>query len=145
MNKKKKNNNIFEKIIRNEIFSYKVAENTDHLAFLDIHPIKIGHTLVIPKKNHTDKIFYLTEKKFLSLMSFVRKVAMGIEKTVPCNRVGLFVLGFEIPHVHIHLIPMDKESDVDFSKEKITLSEKKFEILSKNIKKSIERECNKNH
>ncbi|WP_185870410.1 HIT family protein [Blattabacterium cuenoti] len=135
MNKKK--NNIFEKIIQNEIFSYKVAENTEHLAFLDISPIKTGHTLVIPKKNNKEKIFSLTEKEFLNLMSFSRKVAIGIEKTIPCNRVGLFVLGFEIPHVHIHLIPIDKESDVDFSKKRMTFHEKNFEILSKKIKKNL--------
>jgi len=135
MNKK---NNIFAKIIKNEVFSYKVAENTEHLAFLDIHPIKIGHTLVVPKKNNQEKIFSMREKEFLSLMSFSRKIAIGIEKTIPCNRVGLFVLGFEIPHVHVHLIPMDKESDVGFSyKKKMILSVKDFEILSKKIKKSI--------
>ncbi|WP_185858432.1 HIT family protein [Blattabacterium cuenoti] len=132
------NKNIFQKIIKNEIFAYKVAENSDHLAFLDIHPVKIGHTLVIPKKSNRDKIFSLTEKQFISIMSFTRKVAIGIKKTVPCNRIGIFVMGFEIPHVHIHLIPMDQENDGNFSKERIILSKTKFQFLSKKIKKSIE-------
>ena len=131
------NRNIFQKIINDEILAYKVAENSDHLAFLDIYPLKIGHTLVIPKKNNRDQIFSLSEKEFISIMSFTRKVAIGIEKIIPCNRVGIFVMGFEIPHVHIHLIPMDKESDGNFSKKRIVLSSKKFEILSEQIKKSI--------
>ncbi|QIK16536.1 HIT family protein [Blattabacterium sp. DPU] len=133
------NNNIFQKIINNEIIAYKVAENFDHLAFLDIHPMKIGHTLVISKKSNGDKIFSLSEKEFISIMSFTRKVAIGIERIIPCNRVGIFVMGFEIPHVHIHLIPMDKESDVNFSKKRIILSSKNFEILSEKIKKSIQK------
>ncbi|WP_185873756.1 HIT family protein [Blattabacterium cuenoti] len=132
----KKNNNIFTKIINNEILSYKIAENKNHLAFLDIYPIKIGHTLVIPKKN-IDKIFSLTEKEFLSFMSFTRKIALVLEKVIPCNRIGVFVLGFEIPHVHIHLIPMDQENDVNFSKKRMIFSKKKLVILSKKIKKYI--------
>ncbi|WP_185872126.1 HIT family protein [Blattabacterium cuenoti] len=131
------NKNIFQKIINHEISSYKVAEDYDHLAFLDIYPIKIGHTLVIPKKSDKDKIFSLSEKEFLSIMSFTRKVSLGIEKIIPCNRVGIFVMGFEISHIHIHLIPMDKESDGNFSKKRIPLSEKKFQILSQKIKKYI--------
>ncbi|AFJ90922.1 HIT family protein [Blattabacterium sp. (Blaberus giganteus)] len=133
------NNNIFQKIINNEILAYKVAENYDHLAFLDIYPIKIGHTLIIPKKSNRDKIFSLSEKEFISIMSFTRKVAIGIEKVIPCNRVGIFVMGFEIPHVHIHLIPMDKESDGNFSKNRMVLSSKKFQILSEKIEKSIQK------
>ncbi|WP_185861174.1 HIT family protein [Blattabacterium cuenoti] len=132
------NHNIFKKIINNEILSYKVAENYDYLAFLDIHPIKIGHTLIIPKRHNRDKIFSLSEKDFISIMSFTRKVAIGIEKIIPCNRVGLFVMGFEIPHIHIHLIPMDQEKDVDFSRKRIVLSSKNFQILSEKIKKSVD-------
>ncbi|BBA17412.1 HIT family protein [Blattabacterium cuenoti] len=131
------NKNIFQKIIHNEILAYKVAENSDHLAFLDIHPIKIGHTLVISKKSNRDKIFSLSEKEFISIMYFTRKIALGIEKVIPCNRVGIFVMGFEIPHVHIHLIPMDKESDGNFSKKRIVLSSKNFKFLSEKIKNSI--------
>ncbi len=131
-------NNIFQKIIHNKILSYKVAEDSDHLAFLDIYPIKIGHTLVIPKKSNRDKIFSLSEKEFISIMFFTRKIAIGIEKIIPCNRVGVFVMGFEIPHVHIHLIPMDKESDGNFSKRRMVLSSKKFKVLSEKIKKSIQ-------
>ncbi|WP_341656760.1 HIT family protein [Blattabacterium cuenoti] len=131
-------NNIFQKIIHNKILAYKVAEDSNHLAFLDIYPIKIGHTLVIPKKSNRDKIFSLSEKEFISIMFFTRKIAIGIEKIIPCNRVGVFVMGFEIPHVHIHLIPMDKESDGNFSKKRMVLSSKKFKILSEKIKKSIQ-------
>jgi histidine triad (HIT) family protein len=131
------NNNIFTKIIKNEVTAYKVAEDTEHLAFLDIYPLKIGHTLVIPKKKNVEKIFSLTEGEFLSIMSFTRKVAIGIEKIIPCNRVGIFVMGFEIPHVHIHLIPMDQESDGDFSKKRINFPVKYFKNLSERIKKSI--------
>ncbi|AGW85912.1 Hit-family protein [Blattabacterium sp. (Nauphoeta cinerea)] len=132
------NNNIFQKIIDDKILSYKVAENSDHLAFLDIYPIKIGHTLVIPKKTNVDQIFSLSEKKFISIMSFTRKVALGIKRIIPCNRVGVFIMGFEIPHVHIHLIPMDKESDGNFSKKRMILSSKNFLILSEKIRKSIQ-------
>ncbi|WP_185857861.1 HIT family protein [Blattabacterium cuenoti] len=131
-------NNIFQKIINNEIIAYKIAENSDHLAFLDIYPLKIGHTLIIPKKSNTDKIFSLSEKEFISIMSFTRKVAVGIEKIIPCNRVGIFVLGFEIPHVHIHLIPMDRESDGNFSKKRMVLSSNNLQNLSYKIKKSIQ-------
>ncbi|WP_185871552.1 HIT family protein [Blattabacterium cuenoti] len=132
------NNNIFQKIIKNEILAYKVAENSDHLAFLDIHPMKIGHTLVIPKKSNRDKIFSLSKKEFISIMSFTRKVAIGIENIISCNRIGVFVMGFEIPHVHIHLIPMNKESDVNFTKKRMVLSSKTFQGLSEKIKKSID-------
>ncbi|WP_341657444.1 HIT family protein [Blattabacterium cuenoti] len=132
------NKNIFQKIIHNEILAYKVAEDSDHLAFLDIYPIKIGHTLVIPKKSNREKIFSLSEKEFLSIMFFTRKVAIGIEKIIPCNRVGIFVMGFEIPHVHIHLIPMDKENDGNFSRKRMVLSSKNFKVLSEKIKKSIQ-------
>ncbi|WP_185868427.1 HIT family protein [Blattabacterium cuenoti] len=131
------NKNIFQKIIENETFSYKIVENEDHLAFLDIYPIKIGHTLVITKRHNRDKIFSLSEKDFISIMSFSRKVAIGMEKTIPCKRIGLFIMGFEIPHIHIHLIPMDHENDANFLKKRINISQKKLEFLSKEIKKNI--------
>ncbi|WP_185877805.1 HIT family protein [Blattabacterium cuenoti] len=129
--------NIFRKIIDNEIISYKIAENIDHLAFLDIYPLKIGHTLVIPKNNYEKKIFSMSEKNFISIMIFSRKIAIGIEKSIPCNRVGMFIMGFEIPHIHIHLIPMDKESDADFFSERINLSKEKFKLISNKIKNSV--------
>ncbi|WP_185855429.1 HIT family protein [Blattabacterium cuenoti] len=131
------NNNIFHKIIKNEVLSYKVAENEFYMAFLDINPIKIGHTLVIPKKHNKDKIFSLSERDFISIMSFSRKIAIGIEKAIPCNRIGLFIMGFEISHIHIHLIPMDKESDANFFKIRMKLSEKKFKFISNKIKRCI--------
>ncbi|WP_185864374.1 HIT family protein [Blattabacterium cuenoti] len=132
----KKDHNIFKDIIENKTFAYKIAEDFHHLAFLDIYPMKIGHTLVIPKKS-INNIFSMTEKRFLSIMSFCRKVGIALEKTVPCNRIGIFVLGFEVPHVHIHLIPMDTENDGNFSKKRIFLSKKNFVILSKKIKEHI--------
>ncbi|WP_185850281.1 HIT family protein [Blattabacterium cuenoti] len=128
---------LFQKIIENKIFAYKVAENFDYLAFLDLYPMKIGHTLVIPKKR-VDNIFSMTENDFISIMSFSRKVGLSLEKVIPCNRIGMFVLGFEIPHVHIHLIPMDTENDANFSKKRIFLSEKNFQFLSERIKKQID-------
>ncbi|WP_185882843.1 HIT family protein [Blattabacterium cuenoti] len=131
-------NNIFQQIITNEIHSYKIAENADFIAFLDIYPMKIGHTLVIPKKKNIGNIFYISEKDYLSIMIFSRKIALGIEHEIPCNRVGLFIMGFEIPnHVHIHLIPMDQESDGDFSKKRISLSNHQFHLISKRLKKYI--------
>ncbi|WP_185882336.1 HIT family protein [Blattabacterium cuenoti] len=129
-------NNIFSKIIMNQIPCYKVAETVNQLAFLDIYPMKIGHTLVIPKKN-IDNIFSLNEKEFVSIMSFTQKVAIGIKKIIPCNRIGMFIMGFEISHAHIHLIPMDKESDANFSKNKIQLSDQQFKIISEQIKIAI--------
>lgn len=128
---------IFQNIIENKVFAYKVAENSDHIAFLDLYPMKIGHTLVIPKKK-IDNIFSMTENDFISIMSFSRKVAFSLEKVIPCNRIGMFILGFEIPHAHIHLIPMDTENDGNFSKKRIFLSEKNFQVLSEKIKKHID-------
>ncbi|WP_185873218.1 HIT family protein [Blattabacterium cuenoti] len=129
--------NIFNKIINNDVLSYKIAEDNEHLAFLDIYPLKIGHTLVIPKKNYNSKIFSMKEKNYISIMIFSRKIAIGIENAIPCNRVGMFIMGFEIPHVHIHLIPMDKESDANFLSERINLSDDKFKFISNKIRNSI--------
>ncbi|WP_185864936.1 HIT family protein [Blattabacterium cuenoti] len=130
-------NNIFIDIIKNKIPCYKIAEDADHISFLDISPLKIGHTLVIPKNIYRDKIFSIPEKNFISIMIFSRKVAIGIEQAINCNRVGVFIMGFEIPHIHVHLIPMDQESDADFSKKRINLSTKKFNYLSKKISNYI--------
>ena len=122
---------IFTKIVSGEIPSYKLAEDDIYLAFLDINPNAKGHTLVIPKKE-SNKLFDLDQKEYLDLMSFSYRVAKAIEKTVPCKRIGMSVIGLEVPHVHVHLIPINTMSDMRFvEKEKLTSSE--FESLAKDI------------
>jgi len=122
---------IFTKIVLGEIPSYKLAEDDNYLAFLDINPNAKGHTLVIPKKE-SNKLFDLDQKEYLDLMSFSYRVAKAIEKTVPCKRIGMSVIGLEVPHVHVHLIPINTMSDMRFvEKEKLTSSE--FESLAKDI------------
>ena len=123
---------IFTRIAKGEIPSYKVAENEDYYAFLDIAPMAKGHTLVIPKNVEDDYIFNLDEKTYMGLCAFARKVAQAIEKAVPCKRVGVAVLGMEVPHTHIHLIPLQRESDMLFSNPKLTFTPEEFtEIASK--------------
>ena len=122
---------VFTKIVSGEIPSYKLAEDDNYLAFLDINPNAKGHTLVIPKKE-SNKLFDLDQKEYLDLMSFSYRVAKAIEKTVPCKRIGMSVIGLEVPHVHVHLIPINTMSDMRFvEKEKLTSSE--FESLAKDI------------
>lgn len=109
---------IFTKIANGEIPSYKVAESEDYYAFLDISPLTLGHTLVIPKKVENDYIFNLDEATYTGLWAFARKVAKAIGAAVPCKRVGVAVLGMEVPHTHIHLIPLQSEADMDFRKKR---------------------------
>lgn len=111
---------IFSKIAAGEIPSYRVAENEDYYAFLDIAPMAEGHTLVIPKHVEDDYIFNLDDETYLGLCAFAKKVAAAIKAAVPCKRVGVAVLGMEVPHTHIHLVPLNKESDMDFKKEKLS-------------------------
>ena len=113
---------IFTRIAKGEIPSYKCAENDDFYAFLDIAPMAKGHTLVIPKHVEDDYLFHLDEKTYEGLMAFAREVAIAIGKAVPCKRVGVAVLGMEVPHTHIHLVPLQKESDMDFRKPKLELA-----------------------
>lgn len=122
---------IFTKIIRGDIPCYKVAEDEKHIAFLDINPNAIGHTLCVPKQE-VDKLFDLDEKAYLELMSFSRKVAQVLEKTVPCKRIGMTVIGLEVPHVHVHLIPLQEMSDATFAN-KVTLAAKEFAKLADKI------------
>lgn len=129
---------IFSKIAAGEIPSWKVAENEDYYAFLDIAPLAKGHTLVIPKHVEDDYIFHLDEKTYLGLVSFAREVAIALGKAIPCKRVGVAVLGMEVPHTHIHLVPLQTEGDLDFRKEKLHLSEDEFRTISESIRKAYE-------
>ena len=122
---------IFSKIINGEIPAYKVAENDNFLAFLDVNPNAKGHTLCIPKKE-VNKIFDLDPSVYLELMDFSRTVALAIEKAVDCKRVGMTVIGLEVPHVHVHLIPLNSMEDAQFIK-KETLLPEEFEKLAKKI------------
>ncbi len=109
---------IFTKIVNGEIPAHKVAETSEFLAFLDINPLREGHVLVIPKKE-VDYIFDIEDDLYVSMMIFAKIVAGGIKKAIPCNRVGVAVVGLEVPHTHIHLIPIDKISDMDFGRKKL--------------------------
>ena len=129
---------IFTKIAKGEIPSWKVAENEDFYAFLDINPLKKGHTLVIPKHVEDDYIFHLDEKTYMGLCAFARQVAQAIKKAIPCQRVGVAVLGMEVPHTHIHLVPLDSEGDLDFRKEKLALSPEEFSEISEAIRTAFE-------
>ena len=122
---------IFTKIIKGEIPAYKVAETDEFLAFLDIRPNTKGHTLCIPKKE-VNKIFDLEEETYQELMRFSRKVAIAIEKAVSCKRVGMAVVGLEVPHVHVHLIPLHSMGDMDFGKSQ-SLSEEEFRKIAEDI------------
>ena len=124
---------IFTKIAKGEIPSYKVAENEDFYAFLDISPMAKGHTLVIPKHVEDDYIFNLDEKTYMGLCAFAREVAQAIKAAVPCQRVGVAVLGMEVPHTHIHLVPLATEADMDFRKPKLELSSEEFAQIASSI------------
>ena len=124
---------IFTKIAQGEIPSYKVAENDEFYAFLDIAPMAKGHTLVIPKNVEDDYIFNLDEATYMGLCAFARKVAQAVKAAVPCKRVGVAVLGMEVPHTHIHLVPLQSEADMDFRKAKLELSSEEFQQIAQSI------------
>ena len=126
---------IFSKIVNGEIPCYKVAEDQFHLAFLDINPNTKGHTLCIPKKE-IDQLFDLPPEDYHALMNFSRKVALGLKKAISCQRVGMSVIGLEVPHAHVHLIPLNKMEDVSFIK-KTSLSTEQMSILAEQISKEI--------
>ncbi len=126
---------LFTKIVNGEIPSFKVAEDENYYAFLDINPNAKGHTLCIPKKEE-DKIFDLDEGTYLGLMRFSRKVAKAIEKTVACKRVGIAVVGLEVPHAHVHLIPLNQMSEMTFQ-HKISMSESDLKILAVEIQSNL--------
>jgi len=127
---------IFSKIISGEIPSYKIAEDDNYYAFLDIFPLVKGHVLVIPKKE-VDYIFDLKDDLLAGLHVFASKIAKGIEKTIVCKRIGVVVLGLEVPHAHIHLIPLQSERDIDFSRPKLKFTEEEFKEIAANISKNI--------
>jgi len=132
---KNKKMSIFTKIIKGEIPSYKVAENEKFYAFLDINPNAKGHTLVVPKKE-VNKLFDLDEETYNELMIFSRKIAIAIEKVVPCKRIGMSIIGLEVPHVHVHLIPLQAMEDIQFIK-KVKLQPKEFEAIAKSISEKL--------
>lgn len=129
---------IFTKIAKGEIPSFKVAENDEFYAFLDINPLAKGHTLVIPKNVEDDYIFNLDEKTYEGLWAFARKVAAALKLAVPCKRIGVAVLGMEVPHTHIHLVPLQTEGDMDFRKEKLSLSAEENQAVANAILKEYE-------
>ena len=130
---------IFTKIAQGEIPSYKCAENEDFYAFLDISPLAKGHTLVIPKHVEDDYIFHLDAATYEGLWAFARKVAVALKAAVPCKRVGVAVLGMEVPHTHIHLVPLQTEGDMDFRKPKLQLEADKMKKIADKILSEYEK------
>ncbi len=127
---------IFTKIIQGEIPCYKIAEDEDFFAFLDINPLRKGHTLVVPKEE-TDYIFDLSDDKISRMILFSKKVAAAIKSVIPCNRIGIAVIGLEVPHAHIHLVPMDSMDDINFKKPKLSLSPGEFKEIAGNISSRV--------
>lgn len=127
---------IFSKIIAGDIPCYKIAENDDYIAFLDVFPLKKGHVLVVPKKE-VDYIFDLDDTTYSGLMLFAKDVAAALKKAIPCNRVGVTVIGLEVPHAHVHLIPINTEDDMNFRNEKLKLSKEEFEEIASQIKQHL--------
>lgn len=123
---------IFSKIIKGEIPSYKIAEDDRFLAFLDVAPLAKGHTLVIPKIEN-DYIFDLDDQTLSDMMVFAKKVALAIEKKIPCKRIGVAVIGLDVAHTHVHLVPINSISDLDFTKERVKLTPEDFSLISSNI------------
>ena len=130
---------IFSRIAAGEIPSFKVAESENFYAFLDINPMAPGHTLVIPRNVEDDYIFNLDPKTYEGLWAFARKVALAIKAAVPCKRVGVAVLGMEVPHTHIHLVPLQSEADMDFRKEKLHLSPEENKAIAERIFQEYEK------
>ena len=126
---------IFSKIVNGEIPCYKIAEDDNFLAFLDVNPNAEGHTLCIPKKE-IDKNFDIEEELYIGLMQFSKKVAIALEKTVPCKRIGMSVIGLEVPHAHVHLIPLNEMDDIRFQK-KVTFSKEQFLALALKIQGNL--------
>ena len=127
---------IFSKIIKGEIPSYKIAENDQFYAFLDINPLQKGHTLVVPKRE-VDYIFDLTDQELTELHLFAKKIAIAQKKAIPCLRIGQAVLGLEVPHAHIHLVPLQSEKDLQFSNPRLKLSDEEYAEIANAIKNEL--------
>ena len=127
---------IFSKIIKGEIPCYKIAEDDSFFSFLDINPLNSGHTLVIPKREE-DYIFNLTDEELSGMIVFAKKVALAIEEVIPCERIGMSVLGLEVPHAHIHLVPINSLNDLNFGKQRVQLESEEFETLANQIAQKI--------
>lgn len=127
---------IFTKIVNGDIPSYKVAETEDYLAFLDVYPIAKGNVLVIPKKE-VDYVFDLDDETIAGLQIFAKKVALGLEKAIPCKRIGQAIVGLEVPHAHVHLIPLQGALDIDFSRPKLSFSKEEFQSIATSISEAI--------
>jgi histidine triad (HIT) family protein len=127
---------IFTRIIKGEIPCYKIAEDDNYFAFLDINPLKEGHTLVVPKRE-TDYLFDIDDDQLSGLILFSKKVAEAIKSAIPCNRIGVAVLGLEVPHAHIHLVPMNSMDDVNFRNPKLKLSPEEFREIAEKISSRI--------
>ncbi len=127
---------IFSKIIAGEIPCYKIAEDDRFFAFLDINPLAKGHTLIVPKLE-TDYIFDLDNERLSGMIVFAKRVAQAIEKAIPCKRIGLTVIGLEVPHAHIHLVPVNKESDIYFGSPKLKLESEEFQAIAKKISQNF--------
>jgi histidine triad (HIT) family protein len=127
---------IFSKIISGEIPCYKVAETNDFLAFLDVRPLTAGHTLVIPKRE-VDYIFDMEDEQFAGLYLFAKIVAKAVKAAVPCKRIGVAVIGLEVPHAHIHLVPMNAIGDLNFEKERAQISPEQFEQIAADIRAAL--------
>ncbi|NBU35840.1 MAG: HIT family protein [Bacteroidetes bacterium] len=123
---------IFTKIVKGEIPAWKVAESESFLAFLDVRPLAKGHTLVIPKKE-TDYFFDLSEEELSEIMIFSKKVALALKSTIPCLRIGMSVIGLEVPHAHIHLVPLNNMGDIHFGKTPLSFSSEEMEQIAQNI------------
>jgi histidine triad (HIT) family protein len=126
---------IFTKIINGEIPCYKIAEDNNFLAFLDVNPNAKGHTLCVPKQE-INKIFEMEDDLYIGLMKFSKKIAIALEKTVPCKRIGMAVVGLEVPHAHVHLIPLNEMNEMRFEN-KVSMSKEEFETLAKSIQKNL--------
>lgn len=128
---------IFSRIAAGEIPSYKVAEDERHFAFLDINPVNEGHVLIIPRKE-TDYIFDLSDEDYEALMLFAKRVAKALKKALPCAKVGMSVIGLDVPHVHVHLVPMNSGADMDFCGKKLTLPAERMAEIAESIAKNFE-------
>ena len=124
---------IFSRIVAGEIPCYKIAENDNFLAFLDINPLAVGHTLVIPQKE-VDYIFDIDDVLYTGLMLFAKQVATAVEKAIPCQRIGVAVIGLEVPHAHVHLIPLKHVSDINFSRPKLQLGAEELQATAEKIR-----------